>query len=74
MNVQDGKHHPCNVCPNHVETCEGCIFDPPFRGSSCENTECFLNYDGGCLIHMDEKCKASTCYKEELEEEEDEGE
>lgn len=56
--------NPCNIC-SHVSCCDGCIFyDKSFHTGECGNYLCFLNYDCGCLMGMDDKCKASTCFKE----------
>ena len=31
----------------------------------CHNDECFVNYECGCLLGFDGKCKASTCYEDD---------
>lgn len=56
--------NPCNIC-DHGNDCNGCIlYDLSFHKGECGNYTCFLHYDCGCLLSMDEKCKCSTCFKE----------
>lgn len=60
----DGKN-PCDVCQS-ARNCEGCVLGRAWRKSGeCANRECFCNYDCGCLLGLDDSCKASTCYREE---------
>ena len=55
--------NPCNIC-KHTDDCDGCILDDlVFHSAECNNYDCMLNYDCGCLLNMDEKCKSSTCFK-----------
>lgn len=56
--------NPCNVC-TYSNDCDGCILNDLFwHSGECYNYACFLHYDCGCLLNLDEKCKASTCFKE----------
>lgn len=60
-----GKN-PCDVCPN-IENCEGCVLYGLVWSSvgECGNDDCFCHYECGCLLDLDDVCKASTCYIEE---------
>ena len=55
----NGKN-PCDVC-NH--TCNAlpdynCIFAVYARKYECTNYECFINYEGSCLLGAYENCGA----------------
>lgn len=59
--------NPCNVCK--AENCDYCILAINSRGQ-CHNYGCMVNHgDCGCLLGMDDRCKASTCYVNEQEDE-----
>ena len=60
MNGKD----PCAVC-GHKKDCGGCVFEECWNSSyECQNTKCFLQYECGCRLDLDDRCKASTCYGE----------
>lgn len=60
--------NPCNCCKakGKASGCSGCVLDAIAVSGNCGNDKCFLHYECGCLIGIDEKCKASTAYKDEL--------
>ena len=67
--------NPCNICESK-DNCYGCILDSLYldSGKECYNYSCMLHYECGCLLSLDTKCKASTCYEPDdfdSEEEED---
>ena len=56
--------NPCNICEKK-DNCDGCILeDLAWHSGECANYDCMLHYDCGCIMSLDEKCKASTCFKE----------
>lgn len=60
--------NPCNTCK--ADNCDYCILAVSSKGQ-CYNYDCMVNHgDCGCLLGMDDKCKASTCYVNEQEDEE----
>lgn len=59
--------NPCNVCRHRDSCLDGCILKV-YSYSNCTNRSCFLNREDGCLS-LDDKCGASTEYKEEEVEE-----
>lgn len=63
--MSDGMN-PCDCCErkNKASGCSNCILDVHGIGT-CENYECMLNYDGGCLLGMDDECKCSTAYEDD---------
>lgn len=64
----DGKN-PCDVCPrkNKASGCCGCVLESFGTGRNCcENIECCLSTDGGCLLGFDDDCKASTAYEDDI--------
>ena len=63
--------NPCNIC-NSRDNCDGCVLDHTWDNScECQNYDCMVYYECGCLLLLDEVCKASTCYKDEHEEDEE---
>lgn len=63
----EGKN-PCDVCKRKdwSSGCSGCVLDYSSMQYECANDECMLNYECGCLIGLDEVCKASNCYQDEF--------
>lgn len=61
------NHNPCNVCAakTHASECMGCALDHHSVGT-CNNDRCFCHYECGCLISLDDVCKASTCYVDDV--------
>lgn len=55
----DGKN-PCDVCDRPCECLSGydCIFDVYARKYECRNDECFMNYEGMCVVSAYENCGA----------------
>lgn len=60
--------NPCNCCKanDKASGCGGCVLDMIAVSGNCGNDKCFLNCECGCMIGLDENCKASTAYKDEL--------
>ena len=59
------KNNPCDVCPS-IGNCDGCVLDRSWKKrGECANDDCFCHYECGCLLSLDDNCKASTCYKGE---------
>lgn len=58
--------NPCDVC-KHYDNCEDCYLDRVWvNKGTCYNSDCFVNNsDCGCLLSLDDVCKASTAYREE---------
>ena len=55
----DGRN-PCDVCEQHAG-CGfevDCVFNCYPRMYICCNYDCFLNYDGDCLMAVFERCGA----------------
>lgn len=59
--------NPCDVCPakNRASGCDNCALDHQSMQYECGNDECMLNYELGCLLGLDEVCKASDCYEDD---------
>ena len=56
--------NPCNICKSSGN-CDGCILnDLSWHSGECYNYDCMLQYECGCLLSLNEVCKASTCFKE----------
>lgn len=57
------RDNPCNICTSS-DNCEGCIFERrAWRNKGeCYNDKCMCNYECGCLLSLDDECKASTCF------------
>ena len=55
----DGKN-PCDVCKNPCNKLfdYNCIFDVYAQKYECTNYECFINYEGACLLGAYENCGA----------------
>lgn len=49
--------HPCNICKRTME-CYECACHSFARQYECNNDDCFLNYDGTCLLYFYENCGA----------------
>ncbi len=72
MSEYDGTN-PCNTC-SCVDKgdCQGCVLNRVWsRHGECGNTRCFCNYECGCLLSLDDVCKASDCYISEDDDVED---
>lgn len=48
--------NPCDVCRN--EYCGNCCLFVATNEYQCANYDCFLNYEGNCLIQVFDKCGA----------------
>lgn len=57
----EGKN-PCDVCErkNFASGCSGCVLDT--HDATCNNYDCFLQYEDSCLLWFGKSCKASTEY------------
>lgn len=53
--MNKGKN-PCDVCD--TEHCDDCALNIYALEHECCNYQCFLNYDGTCIISLFEKCGA----------------
>lgn len=47
---------PCSVCGK--SSCWECVLNGMTKENECTNYNCFLNYEGDCLISVFEKCGA----------------
>lgn len=70
------KDNPCNIC-EHKNKCLtlDCVFSTlTHTGSSqCCNYDCVNNTEFGCIFSFEEKCAASTCYVDDEDDMEYEG-
>jgi len=58
--------NPCNIC--EANSCDYCVLGVHSKGQ-CFNYNCMVNHgDCGCLLGLDDVCKASTCYIDEYQE------
>lgn len=59
--------NPCDCCgaKNKASGCYGCVLDIIISSGECQNDKCFCNYECGCLLSLDDTCKASTCYEDD---------
>lgn len=59
-----GGKNPCDCCRVEEEGghCGSCVLNT-LSIENCSNTSCFCNYEMGCLLGLDEDCKASDCYR-----------
>lgn len=64
--MSDGKN-PCDVCKRSgwASGCDGCVLDHSSTYGECGNDDCMCNYECGCLLGLDDVCKASTCYRDD---------
>jgi hypothetical protein len=62
----EGKN-PCDVCEakNKASGCDNCVLNIIISHGECQNDKCFCNYECGCLLSLDDTCKASTCYQDD---------
>lgn len=47
--------NPCDLCN---KKCEDCALDVYTRNNYCEQYDCFINYEGSCLLSLYENCGA----------------
>lgn len=65
--------NPCDVCKyRDIGNCDGCVLYIIYSTGECYNDDCFVNYECGCLLGLENVCKASTAYVEEETDEESE--
>jgi len=58
--MDESGQNPCNIC-NH-KNCDECVLDRSiYNDRYCAAHDCFLNYEGSCLISVSEDC---GCRKE----------
>lgn len=52
--------NPCDVCKHPCDKLfdNNCIFDVYAQKYECTNYECFINYEGSCLLGAYENCGA----------------
>lgn len=62
----DGAN-PCNCCEakDKASGCDNCVLNIIIYHGECQNNKCMLNYECGCLLSLDDVCKASTCYEDD---------
>ena len=60
--------NPCDTCErkNWASGCDSCILDIHSTGE-CHNDKCFLNYECGCTLGLDDYCKASDAYRDDFD-------
>ena len=63
----DGKN-PFDCCETKDKEsgCDNCVLYTIVTHGECQNDKCFCNYECGCLLSLDDTCKASTCYENDL--------
>lgn len=61
------KLNPCDCCPGtkRASGCDGCVLHTITTSGECQNDKCFANYECGCLLSLDNVCKASTAYEDD---------
>ena len=53
------KRNPCDVCSNiSIEKCSFCSFGHYTSEYQCCNWDCFLNYEGDCIVSVFDNCGA----------------
>lgn len=59
------KLNPCDCCPatQKASGCDCCVLHTITTSGECNNDKCFVNYECGCLLSLDNVCKASTAYE-----------
>ena len=65
--MREGKN-PCDVCKwsDLASGCYECALEHSSTGE-CGNDDCMCNYECGCLLGLDDVCKASTCYRDDID-------
>lgn len=48
--------NPCDLC--HRKECEDCVLVAHPKECTCANYDCFLNYDGSCVLSLFDECGA----------------
>ena len=51
-----GGRNPCDLC--HRKECEDCVLVTHSKECECANYECFLNFDGSCVLSLFDECGA----------------
>lgn len=49
--------NPCDLCEKGGK-CEDCLFDVYATEIDCVQYDCFINYEGTCLLSLYENCGA----------------
>lgn len=64
--MMDGKN-PCEACKakDKASGCSNCVLNTGYSSGECYNDKCMVNYECGCLMGLDDTCKASTCYQDD---------
>lgn len=59
--------NPCDCCEakDKASGCENCVLYTVITHDECQNDKCMLNYECGCLLGLNDVCKASTCYEDD---------
>ena len=52
-----GERNPCDLCKRTME-CYECACHSFAHQYECQKDDCFLNYDGSCLLGFYENCGA----------------
>lgn len=58
--------NPCELCEakNKKSGCDNCALYN--NGDTCSRSECFVNFEGSCLLGIASVCKASPEYEDDL--------
>ena len=54
--LKRSTNNPCDVCKK--EECDDCVLKTFPRHNICGNRDCFLNYEGSCVLTLYENCGA----------------
>lgn len=59
--------NPCDCCEakERASGCDNCVLYTIVSHGECYNDKCMVNYECGCLLGLDDICKASTCYEDD---------
>lgn len=50
--------NPCDVCSGSCKIGDECVFNVYTSKYECWNYDCFLNYEGNCLVSVFDRCGA----------------
>lgn len=57
MSVEEGGVNPCDTCKREMD-CFDCAFGGYTDKHECCNHDCFLNYEGSCMVGVYDRCGA----------------
>lgn len=56
--MEERGKNPCDLCKRRGGCCFDCALNVYAEKSECAEHDCFLNYEGSCMIGLYEYCGA----------------